>query len=56
MLDLERMKEWASAAAGHPTWSVAYAEDVPKLITELERLRWELDRLKAEYERVVKSC
>lgn len=55
-LDLERMKEWAGAAAGHPTWSVAYAEDVPKLIAEVEALRWELARLKAEYERAVKSC
>jgi hypothetical protein len=55
-LDLERMKEWAGAAAGHPTWSVAYAEDVPKLIAEVERLRWELDRLKADYERAVRRC
>jgi hypothetical protein len=53
MIDLERMKEWADAAAGHPTWSVAYAEDVPKLIAEVERLQWELGRLKADYERAV---
>jgi hypothetical protein len=56
MIDLERMKEWAGAAAGHPTWSVAYAEDVPKLIAEVERLRWEMERLKADYERTVRRC
>jgi hypothetical protein len=39
MPDLERMRQWADAAAGHPTWSVAYAEDVPVLLAEIERLR-----------------
>jgi hypothetical protein len=42
--DFERMKEWAGAAAGHPTWSVAYAEDVPLLLAEIERLRSTDDR------------
>jgi hypothetical protein len=38
-VDLDRMRRWAEAAAGHPTWSVAYAEDVPVLLAEIERLR-----------------
>jgi hypothetical protein len=38
-VDLDRMRQWAEAAAGHPTWSVAYAEDVPLLVAEVERLR-----------------
>jgi hypothetical protein len=39
--DYERMQAWADAAKGHPTWSVAYAEDVPVLLAEVERLRSE---------------
>ena len=31
-------KHDVSAASGHPTWSVAYAEDVPALLAEIERL------------------
>lgn len=37
--DLSRMEGWALAASGHPTWSVAYARDVPRLIAEIRRLR-----------------
>lgn len=38
-LDLNRMRAWAQAADGHPTWSVAYAQDVPALVAEIERLQ-----------------
>ncbi len=33
------MRAYADAAREHPTWSVAYAEDVPMLLAEIERLR-----------------
>ncbi len=36
---LARMRAYADAAREHPTWSVAYAEDVPMLLAEIERLR-----------------
>jgi len=41
MSDHDRMRAWAEAAAGHPTWSVAYAEDVPVLLAEIDALRGE---------------
>jgi hypothetical protein len=34
----DRMAEYAKAAAGHPTWSVAYADDVPLLLAEIAAL------------------
>jgi len=36
---LARMRAYADAAREHPTWSVAYAEDVPMLLAEIERLQ-----------------
>ena len=44
-LDLGAMAERARVAADHPTWSVAYAEDVPALLAEVERLRKESDEV-----------
>lgn len=44
-LDLETMRERARVAADHPTWSVAYAEDVPRLLAEIDRLRKESDEV-----------
>ncbi len=41
---LARMRAYADAAREHPTWSVAYAEDVPMLLAEIERLRETDDR------------
>jgi hypothetical protein len=38
------MRQWAEAAAGHPTWSVAYAEDVPVLLAEIAALEGALHR------------
>lgn len=37
--ELERMRAYAAAAREHPTWSVAYAQDVQKLLAELEQAR-----------------
>lgn len=37
--ELERMRNYARAAREHPTWSVAYAQDVPKLAAEVEQWR-----------------
>lgn len=34
-----RMSNWAEMAKQHPTWSVAYAQDVPKLLAEIARLK-----------------
>lgn len=47
----DRMKAYAEAAAEHPTWSVAYAEDVPTLLAEIAALEgaWARSR-KAESE------
>jgi hypothetical protein len=47
----DRMKAYAEAAADHPTWSVAYAEDVPTLLSEIAALEgaWARSR-KAESE------
>lgn len=39
------MRAYAQAAREHPTWSVAYAQDVPKLLAELERLKAALDQV-----------
>lgn len=44
-LDLDRIRDRARMAAGHPTWSVAYSEDVPALLAEIERLRRESDEV-----------
>jgi hypothetical protein len=40
--DLDRMRVYADAAKEHPTWSVAYAEDVPMLLDEIDHLRSKL--------------
>lgn len=42
--DLRRMRAYADAAREHPTWSVAYAEDVPILLAEIDYLRFGDDR------------
>lgn len=39
--ELARMASFADVAAGHPTWSVAYAEDVPRLLAIIDTLRRE---------------
>jgi hypothetical protein len=41
---LARMRAYADAAREHPTWSVAYAEDVPMLLAEIDRLSSTDDR------------
>ena len=43
--ELNRMRNYATAAREHPTWSVAYAQDVPKLLDELGRQRERADGL-----------
>jgi hypothetical protein len=43
--DLEKMAARAEMAAGHPTWSVAYAEDVPVLLAEIARLKAAIEGL-----------
>ena len=37
--ELNRMRNYAEAAREHPTWSVAYAQDVPKLLDEVDELQ-----------------
>lgn len=37
--DLRLMRVRANMAEQHPTWSVAYAEDIPKLLVEIARLK-----------------
>jgi uncharacterized membrane protein len=50
--EIDRMAGYAETAIGHPTWSVAYGQDVPKLLAEVEHLRAELDEANAELERL----
>ena len=49
--ELKRMRAYAEAAREHPTWSVAYARDVPKLLAEVERLRLALGARNTEAEK-----
>ncbi len=44
------MRAYADAAREHPTWSVAYAEDVPMLLAEIDRMRALLCRWRDDFD------
>lgn len=53
--EIERMQTYAAAAKGHPTWSVAYCLDVPKLLAEIDWLASEVQRLKVSRHQAVED-
>src|ERR1041385_3519904 len=59
---MERMRCWADAARGHPTWSVGRADDVPTLLgmltakdEEIERLRKRMSQQRSHIDSLLKK-